>query len=52
MKQRKSKVKVSAPKKRVHKALFDPDLPFKPKVEKSKKTYTRKDKHKRSNDGH
>jgi stalled ribosome alternative rescue factor ArfA len=47
MKQRKSKAfKVPAPKKRAHKALFDPDLPFKPKIEKNKKKYTRKVKHK------
>ena len=33
-------------KHRAHKALFDEDLPFKPKVEKPKKgQYRRRDKH-------
>lgn len=33
-------------KKRYHKALFDQELPFKPKVERNKKMYCRKDKYK------
>ena len=41
---------VEQPKKRVHRALFDNDLPFKPKVEKSKKgQYNRKPKHRKDN---
>jgi stalled ribosome alternative rescue factor ArfA len=36
------------PKKiRRHQALFDNNLPFRGKVEKSKMTYTRKQKHKK-----
>lgn len=35
-------------KHRAHKALFDEDLPFKPKVEKPKKgQYRRRDKHRK-----
>jgi len=30
---------------RSHRVLFDRDLPFKPKVVKSKKTYKRQEKH-------
>ena len=33
-------------KHRAHKALFDNTLPFRAKVEKSKKHFTRKQKHK------
>jgi len=37
----------TAPKHRAHRALFDNDLPFKPKVVKSKTLYKRKQKHKK-----
>lgn len=33
------------PKARYHKALFDSELPFQPKVEKRKDNYQRKPKH-------
>lgn len=36
---------VAMPKARVHKALFDKELPFQPKVEKSRKAYVRNQKH-------
>lgn len=36
-----------APKARMHKALFDDQLPFQPKVEKSRKAYVRKPKHRK-----
>ena len=38
--------KVSKPKHRAHKALFDDDLPFGHKVFNPKNTYKRKPKHK------
>ena len=44
MKQQKPK-KFQAPKGRHHQALFDNDLPFRPKVEKRKDAYRRKPKH-------
>lgn len=38
--------KIEQPKRRVHRALFDDDLPFKHKVEKPKKgQYHRRPKH-------
>lgn len=41
-------IRFKAPKARMHKALFDPELPFQPKVEKSaKKAYVRKPKHRK-----
>lgn len=40
------KIKLEPIRKRLHKALFDDELPFKPKVERSKKQYTRKAKYK------
>jgi stalled ribosome alternative rescue factor ArfA len=36
---------IAAPKQRAHRALFDKNLPFQPKVEKSRKAYTRQAKH-------
>lgn len=40
--------KIEQPKHRAHKALFDADLPFKPKVEKQKKgQYNRRPKHRK-----
>ena len=36
---------VAAPSKRMHRALFDKELPFQPKVEKSRKAYVRNQKH-------
>jgi hypothetical protein len=38
-------LKIEAPKRRSHRALFDSTLPFQPKVEKSVKQYVRKPKH-------
>lgn len=38
-------LKIEAPKRRSHRALFDSTLPFQPKVEKSVKAYVRKPKH-------
>jgi hypothetical protein len=38
-------IRIEAPKRRSHRALFDPTLPFRPKVEKSVKAYVRKPKH-------
>lgn len=44
----KIKITIKVPKKkRAHKALFDADLPFKPKVEKNKKAFKRHKKHKK-----
>jgi hypothetical protein len=40
------KIVLQAIKYRRHKALFDNDLPFKPKVERNKKQYSRKEKYK------
>lgn len=37
---------VEMPKRRMHKALFDDELPFKPKVVKPKNQYKRRPKHK------
>lgn len=45
MNKRGFKLRVNAVKQRVHKALFDKNLPFRPKVEKSRKAYVRKPKH-------
>jgi hypothetical protein len=42
--------KVKEKKYRAHKALFDEELPFQPRVERVKNRYTRKPKHKRRND--
>jgi hypothetical protein len=36
---------LQAPKARNHRALFDRELPFQPKVEKSAKAFRRKPKH-------
>jgi hypothetical protein len=41
---------IPAPKARNHRALFDKELPFQPKVEKSAKVYNRKKKHSRGDD--
>jgi hypothetical protein len=42
--------KVEQPKQRNHRMLFDANLPFQPKVEKSKKgQYVRKPKHQKGN---
>lgn len=41
----KFSMKIDAPKKRVHYALFAEDTPFKPKVVESKKVYKRKPKY-------
>jgi stalled ribosome alternative rescue factor ArfA len=38
-------IRITPPKPRMHRALFDQDLPFRPKVEKSPKQYQRKPKH-------
>jgi len=38
---------VKAPKRRVHKALFERDTPFKPKQQALKTDYRRKPKHNR-----
>jgi hypothetical protein len=41
-----NKLTLKAPTKRVHRVLFDDDLPFKHRVERPKKTeYKRKSKH-------
>jgi hypothetical protein len=40
-------MRLEAPKARFHKALFDNELPFQPKVEKSRKAYVRKPKHRK-----
>jgi hypothetical protein len=40
------KIVIKLPKRRVHKMLFDFDLPYAPKVEKSKKRFKRKSKNK------
>ncbi len=37
--------RIEAPKRRSHRALFDRELPFHPRVEKSSKSYVRKPKH-------
>ena len=39
-------------KKRMHKALFDHELPFQPKVIKLKNKYQRHDKHRDRNHDH
>jgi hypothetical protein len=36
---------ISAPKARAHRVLFDRDLPFRARVEKTPKQYQRKPKH-------
>ena len=41
---------IQVPKARNHRALFDRDLPFQPKVEKSVKEYRRKPKHRNKGD--
>lgn len=38
-------LRLQAPKPRAHRALFDRELPFRPKVEKSSKLYQRQPKH-------
>ena len=38
----------SRPKHRAHRVLFDNELPFRPKVVKSKTLYKRQQKHKKS----
>lgn len=40
------KIVIQQPKRRMHKALFDRQLPFAPKTEQSKKMYNRKEKYK------
>ena len=39
--------KLQPPKERRHRALFDEDLPFRPRVERPKTEYRRKHKHKK-----
>ena len=47
----KIKITIKVPrKKRAHQALFDGNLPFKPKVEKNKKAFKRNKKHKKQQD--
>ena len=43
---RNMKIILKPIKQRYHKALFDNELPFKPKVERCKKQYSRKEKYK------
>lgn len=38
-------IRLEAPKRRSHRALFDRELPFQPRVEKSSKLYQRQPKH-------
>jgi hypothetical protein len=45
MKPQKPKNHQAIPKGRYHRALFDDDLPFQPKVEKRKDLYQRKPKY-------
>ncbi len=43
--------RIEAPKRRSHRALFDQELPFYPRVEKSsKQQYQRKPKHRNKGD--
>ncbi len=39
--------RIEAPKRRSHRALFDRELPFHPRVEKSSKLYQRQPKHRK-----
>lgn len=51
VKQRAIKLKLNAPKHRAHRALFDHELPFQHRVEKSSKSeYRRKPKHRNKGD--
>ena len=43
-------LQIAAPQQRAHRALFDRDLPFQPKVEKCRKAYVRKPKHRNKGD--
>lgn len=43
-------IQLELPKQRMHRALFDRELPFRPKVEKSSKQYVRKPKHRNKGD--
>jgi len=42
---KKDTIRLELPKRRAHRALFDQDLPFRHRVEKSPKAYQRKPKH-------
>ena len=44
----KSSFLINSPKRRAHRALFDNELPFRSKVEKSIKQYRRQPKHRKS----
>jgi len=43
-------IRIAAPKRRSHRALFDRELPFRPRVEKSSKAFQRKPKHRNKGD--
>lgn len=47
---KKDTIRLELPKRRAHRALFDRDLPFRGRVEKSPKSFQRNPKHRNKGD--